>query len=95
MNLLKDSYGTQAAFITKRLTSVLQPLDVVVNAPFKSYLREESGMLGLRMRVRLCIPEVAIVSRRRIRKLFVWLALLEEIVRRDGEKCVLCLWNCQ
>ncbi len=40
VNMLKNSYGTECSFVPKRLTSVLQPLDVVVNAPFKCYMRE-------------------------------------------------------
>ena len=38
---LRDQYGTECFWIPKRLTGVLQPLDVVVNAPFKAYMRQQ------------------------------------------------------
>ena len=41
VNYLRDQYGTECFWIPKRLTSVLQPLDVVVNAPFKAYMRQQ------------------------------------------------------
>ena len=41
VNYLRDQYGTECFWIPKRLTSVLQPLDVVMNAPFKAYMRQQ------------------------------------------------------
>ena len=38
---LSNSFGTECVWIPKGLTYILQPLDVSVNAPFKSAMREE------------------------------------------------------
>lgn len=38
---LRTEFGTESLFIPKKFTSLLQPIDVVINGPFKTAVRNE------------------------------------------------------
>ena len=90
VNYLRDQYGTECFWIPKRLTIVLQPLDVVVNAPFKAYMRQQWSRW-------FADPEKHLYTRAGNRKppsyCEICFRCSERIKLRNREKIFPCLWD--